>query len=120
MTKHGKLALLAALLIPGGALAQFNVGDELGTTETAIQAALEAQGYTVIEIEFEDDEIEVAAMLDGQLFEFEISPETGLVLEIEEEDEDDDDEDEDDEEDEDDDDEDDQDEDDEDDDDDDD
>jgi hypothetical protein len=80
MTSLSKTALFASLLIPGAALAQINIGDQLGSSETAIQAALEAQGYTITEIETEDGEIEVEAMIGGQSFEFAISPETGLVL----------------------------------------
>ena len=103
MFKHGKTALLATLLIPGAAFAQFNAGDHLGTTETAIRAALAAQGYAASRFEFEDDEIEVEATQAGRLFEFEVSPESGLVLasyEEDGEDDDDDDDDDDDEEDE--------------------
>jgi hypothetical protein len=80
MTSLSKTALFASLLIPGAALAQINIGDQLGSSETAIQAALEAQGYTITEIETEDGEIEVEATIGGQSFEFEVSPETGLVL----------------------------------------
>lgn len=80
MTNLNKTALLASLLVPGVALAQINIGDQLGSSETAIQAALEAQGYAITEIETEDGEIEVEATIDGQSFEFEVSPETGLVL----------------------------------------
>ncbi|MEO1537283.1 MAG: PepSY domain-containing protein [Pseudomonadota bacterium] len=97
MANLSKTALLAALLIPGAALAQINVGDQLGASETAIQAALEAQGYTVTEIEVEDGEIEVEATSGGQSFEFEVSPETGLVLAAYQEDEEDGEEDDDDE-----------------------
>ncbi len=88
MVNHGKMILLSGLLIPGIAMAQINVGDSLGTTEQAIRAELEAQGYTISEIEVEGDEIEVEATLDGQAFEFEISTETGSVIEIELEDDD--------------------------------
>jgi len=54
MKNFSKPALLAALLIPGAALAQLNVGDMAGTSEGAILAALAAQGYEVLEIEIED------------------------------------------------------------------
>ncbi|PSL19469.1 PepSY domain-containing protein [Shimia abyssi] len=98
MKDNVKALALSCLLIPGAAFAQINVGDTVGSTETDILAALEAQGYTSMEIEFEDDEIEVEAMLDGQEYEIEISPETGDVLAInledEEEDDDEDEEDE--------------------------
>lgn len=94
MIKTGKAVLLATLLIPGAALAQINIGDKLGATEAAIRAALETHGYTATEIEIEEDEIEVEAVNDGQAYEFEVSPETGLViaaaLEDDDEDEDDD------------------------------
>ena len=91
MLTHTKATLLAALLIPGAAFAQINAGDTLGTTETAIRAALESQGYVIDEIEVEDDEIEVEALLGEQMCEIEISPETGVDLAAHEEDADDDD-----------------------------
>ncbi len=91
MTTNTKALLLAGLLIPGAALAQVGAGDALGTSEADIRAAVEAQGYTVSEIEFEDGEIEVEAMLNGQAYEIEIAADTGLVLEVELEDDDDDD-----------------------------
>lgn len=61
-------------------------GDVVGTDEAAIRAALEADGYTVQNIEREDDEIEVHATRDGQAYEVELSAETGAILEIELED----------------------------------
>lgn len=93
MISNCKTVLLATLMIPGVALAQINVGDHLGASETAIVTALEAQGYTEIEIEMEDQEIEVEATSGDQSFEFEVSPETGLVLAAYEDDDDDNDED---------------------------
>lgn len=89
MAHFGKTALLTTLIIPGAALAQINAGDMLGSSETAIQATLEAQGYTITEIETENGEIEVEAKSGGQFFEFEVSPETGLVLAANQEGEDD-------------------------------
>ena len=91
MTSTSKSLLLAALLVPGAALAQIGVGDVLGTSEADVRAALEAQGYTVMEVEIEDGEIEVEAMVDGQEVEFEVAADTGAILEVELEDEDDDD-----------------------------
>jgi hypothetical protein len=82
MTHHIKFTLLAALIVPGIAAAQINVGDTVGTSEAMIITALEAQGYVISETEIEDDEIEIEAMLDGQAIEIEISPETGIVLEV--------------------------------------
>ena len=79
------VASIAAVSAPGLALA-LSAGDEIGTAEADIRAALVAEGYEVQEFEFEDDEIEVEAMLNGTLYEIEISPETGQVVEIELED----------------------------------
>lgn len=93
MFKHAKIALLAALMAPAAAFAQINIGDDLGVSETAVQAALEAQGYTVTEIEFETDEIQAEVLLNGQALEIEISSETGLVVAVELEDHEDDDDD---------------------------
>jgi hypothetical protein len=80
MANLSKTTFLAMFIIPTAALAQISVGDELGSSEAAVQAALEAQGYVITEIETEDGEIEVEATNGGQSFEFEVSPETGLVL----------------------------------------
>ncbi|NOD64633.1 MULTISPECIES: PepSY domain-containing protein [unclassified Ruegeria] len=90
MNKIGKLAVLAAFVTPGLALAQINVNDVLGSSEGAIRAALEAKGYSITKFEVEEDEIEVYASLDGKTYEIEVSPETGAVLEIELEDDEDD------------------------------
>lgn len=96
MIEYSKPLLLAALLVPGSVLAQINLGDTLGVSETAIRAALGGQGYVITAFEIEDDEIEVEAMLADQAYEFEISPVTGHVIAISLEEEDDDDEDDDD------------------------
>ncbi len=86
---------LVTIALPGLALAAVSVGDQLGTTEAEIRAALTAQGYEITEFEIEDDEIEVEAAFNGEMLELEIAPDTGLVIEIEAEDDDDEDEDED-------------------------
>lgn len=83
MKNSSKIALFAALMVPSVAFAQVNVGDTLGASEDAIRGALEAQGYAITEIEIEGGEIEVEASLDGTAYEFEVSAETGKVLEIE-------------------------------------
>lgn len=90
MNPTTKLTLLAALMIPGAALAAVSEGDVLGTTEADVRAALEAQGYVVTGIELEDDEIEADVTLDGAAFEIEVAVATGMVLEIEADDGDDD------------------------------
>lgn len=81
---------IAALSIPAIAFAQLNVGDTMGTTEADITAALTAQGYTVLEIEIENDEIEAEVALDGVESEITIDIATGQILEVELDDEDDD------------------------------
>lgn len=66
--------------------AAVTAGDVVGTSEMDIRTALEAQGYVIDSIEFEKDEIEVEASLEGQKLELELSVETGMILEIELED----------------------------------
>ncbi|MEM7295173.1 MAG: PepSY domain-containing protein [Pseudomonadota bacterium] len=95
MTHTVRAVLLSALMVPGAVLAEINVGDSLGTTETAIQAALEAQGYTISEIEIEDGEIEAEVMLNGQELEIEVAADTGQVIEVAADEDDDDDDDDD-------------------------
>ena len=91
--KTRTLAVLAsaAILTPMIAVAAVSVGDTLSADDTEIRAKLEAAGYTVKEIEREDGEIEVEAILDGRAVEIEIAPETGMIVEIEADDDDEDD-----------------------------
>ena len=84
---------LLTALIPVAAMANFAVGDTLGTDLDEIRAQMEAQGYNVLEIELEDGEIEVEYEVDGAEFELEIDAASGEILEIEAEDDDDDDDD---------------------------
>lgn len=90
MTKT-KIAALAAisLAMPSVALAEITPGAILGTSDADITAALAAQGYVIDEIDREDDELEIDAMLDGIEYEFKLDPATGEVLEVEAEDADD-------------------------------
>ena len=78
-----------ATLAPVAAIAAFAVGDTVGTDVEEIRSKLEAEGYTVTEIEIEDGEIEVEYVVDGQEYEITMSGETGQVLEVELEDDDD-------------------------------
>ena len=80
------LAASSAVILPAAAWAALSTGDVIGTAEEDIRAALTADGYEVHEIEVEDDEIEVEASRDGQLYEIELSADTGTILEIELED----------------------------------
>ena len=86
---------LLTALIPVAAMANFAVGDTLGTDLDEIRAQVEARGYNVLEIEVEDGEIEVEYEVDGAEFEAEIDPTTGAIVEVEAEDDDDDDDDDD-------------------------
>lgn len=81
-----KPVILAALICPTLAFAQIGTGDVAGTDEAQILAFLEADGYTIMEVETEGSELEVEAMLDGVLFEIEVDLETGQIAEIEVED----------------------------------
>ena len=89
MTTQKTLAVLTALFIPCAAFAAVAPGDSLGTSEADVRSALEAKGYTVLEIEVEDDEIEAEVEMDGATYEIEVALSTGLVSEIELEDDDD-------------------------------
>ncbi|WP_300037677.1 PepSY domain-containing protein [uncultured Roseobacter sp.] len=82
MTFFKSLALTACIAVPGYALAQTNLGDAAGKTGEDVAAYLTGLGYSVIEVEAEDDEIEVSALLDGVEYEIEVSSQTGLVIEM--------------------------------------
>ena len=87
-----KTAALAGLAtLPAAAFAAFATGDTVGTSEAEIRAALESEGYTVLEFEIEEDEIEVEALYEGKRIEIELAKDTGQILEIEDEDDEDDD-----------------------------
>ena len=70
-----------ALLIPSAALAQVTLGQNLGTTEAAIRASLTEAGYTVTDIDFDSDEIEIEAVRNGQKYEIELTLQ-GVVKEM--------------------------------------
>lgn len=89
MSNFTKPAILTALLIPAAAFAQLDVGQQLGSTESDVRAALTGMGYDVQEIEIEDGEIEADVVLDGVELEIEIAMDSGLIVEIETEDDDD-------------------------------
>ncbi|MEX0285056.1 MAG: PepSY domain-containing protein [Paracoccaceae bacterium] len=91
--KDLKPIILTGLILtaPAIAVAQYGVGDTVGTTDEEIHAAMEAKGYVVQEIEREEDEIEVEVLIDGVETELVLAMADGKVLEIETEDEDDDD-----------------------------
>ncbi len=91
MTNATKATVLALLIAPTVAFAQLTPGDAAGTEEADILAFLEAEGYTIEEVETEGDVLEVEALLDGSAFEIEVDLTTGQIAEIEAEDEDDDD-----------------------------
>lgn len=84
-TRTIAVAALAAVAVAAPAAA-LEIGDVLGVDAAAVRSALEAQGYVIEEIETDDDEIEVDAMLDGVEWEIEVSAADGSVLEIERED----------------------------------
>ena len=80
-----KTLTLVTLLIGTPALASANisVGDTVGTDEAEIRTMVEAQGYTVQDIEIEDGEFEVEVLMDGVESELAIDMVTGMVTEIE-------------------------------------
>lgn len=83
-----KTLALASLiaLTTSGAFAGFTTGDQLAISDADIRSRLEADGYTVLSIEREGDEIEVEAQSADGVVEFEISASTGIILETETED----------------------------------
>lgn len=86
-----KVLTLTSLITaaPVLALANVGVGDTLGTTEAEIRSVLEAQGYAIEEIEFEEDEIEVELSKDGVETELVLDVADGVVTAIEAEEDDD-------------------------------
>lgn len=82
----------AMLLAAGaaGAAAALTVGTPIGQDVDTVRAALEAEGYEVLEVELDGDEIEADVLRDGQAFEVEVSVTDGVVTEIELEDDEDD------------------------------
>ncbi len=84
---HTRTLLLSAVaglaLSATATLAALNTGDTLPTAEADLRSALEAQGYTVMSIEIEGDEIEVEATSTAGPVEFELSAATGVISEIE-------------------------------------
>lgn len=89
MTKTLLASLAALVLVPAAAFAVPVVGETVGTTMEDITSNLQNAGYEVREIEADDDELEAVIVADGQLYELEISPDTGMITEIELEDDDD-------------------------------
>ena len=83
MNLFQKPVILAALLFPTVAFAQIGVGDVAGTNEAQILAFLEANGYTIQDVETDRSELEVEVMLDGIAYEIEIDLATGQITEIE-------------------------------------
>ncbi|MEW2919076.1 PepSY domain-containing protein [Ruegeria sp. ANG10] len=78
LTLTGLIAVAPAL-----ALANVGLGDKLGTNEAEIRSTLEAQGYQIEEIEFEDGEIEVELSKDGVETELVLTETDGEVTAIE-------------------------------------
>ncbi|WP_170349794.1 MULTISPECIES: PepSY domain-containing protein [Ruegeria] len=80
-----KMLTLTGLIVTAPALALANVGlgDKLGTSEAEIRSTLEAQGYQIEEIEFEDGEIEVELSKDGVETELVLTETDGEVTAIE-------------------------------------
>lgn len=82
MRKSVALTVAIAATLSTAALANITVGQPVGVEDAEITATLEAAGYTVTEIEREEDEIEVEADRDGRSYEIELST-TGEVIGIE-------------------------------------
>ena len=80
-------AAFGAALVFGSVVASaVDTNDVLGTEEAAIVAALQQDGYEVLEVEAEDGYLEAEVLRDGKEFEIYVDAETGKVVKIEEED----------------------------------
>jgi len=90
MTKTTLATAAALIALPAFAFAQLAPGTQVGTDEADIRAMLEAEGFQIEEIEFEDGEIEVEYLFEGAEYEMTLSPD-GVVVSVELEDEEDDD-----------------------------
>lgn len=87
MKLNKPLTLTALILsVPAMALAGVSIGDRIGTSDAEIRAQVEALGYQVQEIEFEDGEIEVEVLKDGVETELVLNQADGTVREIEQDD----------------------------------
>lgn len=85
MTNLQKYCAIASMVIlcPTSAFAELAVGDAVGMAEAEIRASIEGAGYAVNAIEFESDEFEIEAILNGQEYEIEVDPAAGTIAEIE-------------------------------------
>lgn len=87
MKLNKPLTLTALILsVPAMALAGVSIGDRIGTSDAEIRAQVEALGYQVQEIEFEDGEIEVEVLKDGVETELVLNQADGTIREIEQDD----------------------------------
>lgn len=78
------VAIMSTLAVGAtAAVAGIGIGDQLGDDLEKIRSMMEAEGAAIDEIEREDGMIEVEYTLDGTMFELEIDPSTGSVVEIE-------------------------------------
>lgn len=88
MTRKFTLAALAAIALPGAALALPAVGDQLGTDAETVRAALAGQGCPVTGFEAEDGKIEAKCTetATSQTWEIYIDPKTGTVTNVKQDD----------------------------------
>jgi Peptidase propeptide and YPEB domain len=89
MNTFTPLALTALILgAPTLAAAQVAPGDQLGTSDAEIRAAIESAGYTLDEIAREEGVIELALQRNGVETEMILAAADGAVLKLENEDDD--------------------------------
>jgi len=88
MTRNFAFATLAALVLPGAAMALPAVGDQLGTDAETVRTALADHGCPVTGFEAEDGMIEAQCTdtATNLPWEFYIDPKTGTVTNIKQED----------------------------------
>lgn len=81
-----KAIVLASAIALGASVshaAEIAPGMVLGTSASAVEMALKAQGYSLREFESESGRIEVKATRDGQIWEMYVDPASGQVTKLE-------------------------------------
>lgn len=89
MKKTQKIIAGVATLMASAVIAYANTDTAIPEQATEIAQMLEAEGWTIVEVEIEDGEVEIEAEKDDMEREVVVSLETGAVLEDETEQDDD-------------------------------
>ncbi|MGB0683340.1 MAG: PepSY domain-containing protein [Magnetovibrionaceae bacterium] len=94
MVKHGRTitaAIAAAIALPTAVIAADHIADQTSAPlsleeRSKLEDQVAKMGFTIVKIEAEDDEYEIQALRNQQLYEIEIDRATGQIVELERED----------------------------------